>query len=273
MRIAEARGLWEPEGIYLNTASYGLPPGPPGRRCRRRWRTGARAARAGSTGARPRRPPAPRLRACARCRSSGSRSARTRRRWSGWSPPRCRTVRASSPPRPSSPRRCGPSWPRGAASRSARVPLARAGRGDRRPHGRGGFSAVQSSTASWPTRCDRRGGRPSRGAHGRRRHAGVRLAAARRNPLRRAGVRRLQVAALAARHRVHDAFAPSSPSALTPHGAGWYAGEDPHSSYYGPPLRLADRRAPLRREPGLVLLGRDGARARAAARDRGRADP
>jgi selenocysteine lyase/cysteine desulfurase len=27
---------------------------------------------------------------------------------------------------------------------------------------------------------------------------------------------------------------------LTPHGAGWYAGEDPHSSYYGPPLRLAE---------------------------------
>jgi selenocysteine lyase/cysteine desulfurase len=26
---------------------------------------------------------------------------------------------------------------------------------------------------------------------------------------------------------------------LTPHGAGWYAGEDPHASYYGPPLRLA----------------------------------
>ena len=26
---------------------------------------------------------------------------------------------------------------------------------------------------------------------------------------------------------------------LTPHGAGWYAGDDPHSSYYGEPLRLA----------------------------------
>ena len=25
---------------------------------------------------------------------------------------------------------------------------------------------------------------------------------------------------------------------LTPHGAGWYAGEDPYSSYYGAPLRL-----------------------------------
>jgi selenocysteine lyase/cysteine desulfurase len=27
---------------------------------------------------------------------------------------------------------------------------------------------------------------------------------------------------------------------LTPHAAGWYAGEDPHASYYGPPLRLAN---------------------------------
>ena len=26
---------------------------------------------------------------------------------------------------------------------------------------------------------------------------------------------------------------------LTPHAAGWYAGEEPHASYYGPPLRLA----------------------------------
>jgi selenocysteine lyase/cysteine desulfurase len=26
---------------------------------------------------------------------------------------------------------------------------------------------------------------------------------------------------------------------LTPHGAGWYAGDDPHTSYYGEPLRLA----------------------------------
>lgn len=27
---------------------------------------------------------------------------------------------------------------------------------------------------------------------------------------------------------------------LTPHAAGWYAGQDPHASYYGPPLRLAE---------------------------------
>lgn len=26
---------------------------------------------------------------------------------------------------------------------------------------------------------------------------------------------------------------------LTPHAAGWYAGDDPYTSFYGPPLRLA----------------------------------
>ena len=28
MRIEEAQGLWRPERLYLNTASYGLPPTP-----------------------------------------------------------------------------------------------------------------------------------------------------------------------------------------------------------------------------------------------------
>jgi selenocysteine lyase/cysteine desulfurase len=32
---------------------------------------------------------------------------------------------------------------------------------------------------------------------------------------------------------------PEFAARLTPHGAGWYAGDDPHSSYYGAPLRLA----------------------------------
>jgi selenocysteine lyase/cysteine desulfurase len=33
--------------------------------------------------------------------------------------------------------------------------------------------------------------------------------------------------------------APGLLERLTPHAAGWYAGDDPHASYYGPPLRLA----------------------------------
>src|SRR5207244_4048707 len=34
-------------------------------------------------------------------------------------------------------------------------------------------------------------------------------------------------------------LAPSVQERLTPYAAGWYAGEDVHGSYYGPPLRLA----------------------------------
>ena len=34
-------------------------------------------------------------------------------------------------------------------------------------------------------------------------------------------------------------LAPALRDRLTPHAAGWYAGADVHSSYYGPPLRLA----------------------------------
>ena len=40
-----------------------------------------------------------------------------------------------------------------------------------------------------------------------------------------------------------SAFAYLSPAVrdrMTPHAAGWFAGADVHSSYYGPPLRLAD---------------------------------
>jgi selenocysteine lyase/cysteine desulfurase len=32
---------------------------------------------------------------------------------------------------------------------------------------------------------------------------------------------------------------PALQEAMVPHSAGWYAGEDPHASYFGPPLRLA----------------------------------
>jgi selenocysteine lyase/cysteine desulfurase len=35
-------------------------------------------------------------------------------------------------------------------------------------------------------------------------------------------------------------LAPALRERLRPDAAGWYAGADPHASYYGPPLRLAD---------------------------------
>ena len=51
MDLADARALWDPEPGWLNTASYGLPPGPPGTSCSRRWRCGGAARTAGSRGA------------------------------------------------------------------------------------------------------------------------------------------------------------------------------------------------------------------------------
>ena len=45
-----------------------------------------------------------------------------------------------------------------------------------------------------------------------------------------------------------------------PHSAGWYAGEDVHASYFGPPLRLAAARGGwTSRRPGSPGLGRAGA--------------
>ena len=35
-------------------------------------------------------------------------------------------------------------------------------------------------------------------------------------------------------------LAPALRERMRPDAAGWYAGKDPHASYYGPPLRLAD---------------------------------
>ena len=59
--------------------------------------------------------------------------------------------------------------------------------------------------------------------------------------------------------------------AVAPLAAGWYAGADPHASYYGPPLRLADSARRLDTspawfswvgtEPALELVGRIGVEA------------
>jgi selenocysteine lyase/cysteine desulfurase len=45
---------------------------------------------------------------------------------------------------------------------------------------------------------------------------------------------------MAPRGTAYAYLSPDVRNRFTPLHAGWYAGEDPHSSYYGPPLRLAD---------------------------------
>ena len=44
---------------------------------------------------------------------------------------------------------------------------------------------------------------------------------------------------LSPRGTAYMAVAPERLAAIAPTAAGWYAGEDPHASYFGPPLRLA----------------------------------
>ena len=44
---------------------------------------------------------------------------------------------------------------------------------------------------------------------------------------------------LSPRGTAYMAVAPERLAGITPTAAGWYAGDDPHASYFGPPLRLA----------------------------------
>ena len=49
------------------------------------------------------------------------------------------------------------------------------------------------------------------------------------------------------------AIAPELLDAVVPHAAGWYAGEDPHESYFGPPLRLAQSARRLDTSPAWFM--------------------
>ena len=59
---------------------------------------------------------------------------------------------------------------------------------------------------------------------------------------------------------------------VRPAGAGWFAGEDVHDSYYGLPLRLAADARRFDQSPGLVLLGRHRGGAGRGGADRGGGD-
>ena len=69
------------------------------------------------------------------------------------------------------------------------------------------------------------------------------------------------------------AVRPERLDGIVPHLAGWYAGEDPHDSYFGPPLRLADERPAPRRVARVVLAGSAPSRARGRGADRRQGDP
>ena len=239
MTIEEARPLWQPEGIYLNTASFGLPPRPAwdalqaaladwraGRTSWERWNDATDAARA-----------------------SFARLCGVPVEWVAVGGTVSGLVGLVAASIPDGTRVISTDaeftsilWPFLAQGRGvdvtcvpvARLPEAIDGRTDVVA-----FSAVQSSDGEV---ADLDAVAASAAHHGAvtvvdATHAcgWLPFEASRFDAFVCAAYKWL----LSPRGTVFMGVRPELLERLTPHAAGWYAGEDPHTSYYGPPLRLA----------------------------------
>ena len=240
MALPQARRcarLFSPEGAYLNTATYGLPP-----------RTAIEATSPPTSGATDGPGSPAGTSSVGRARAAFARLARVEHgdvaigsavsAFAASSARRCRPARASSARRATSRACSSRSSRRGAAARGAR-PARAARRGARaasRP--RRVLRGAERRRADRRPRRDRRRGRRPRRAHVRR-HDAVR------------GWLPLDHGASTTRHArptsgcssprgtAYFTLRPELRDELLPHDAGWYAGEDPSTTYYGAPLRLA----------------------------------
>jgi selenocysteine lyase/cysteine desulfurase len=239
MLIEEARALWEPEGIYLNTASYGLPPTPAwnalhaaldewraGRTSWEHWNEATRAAR-----------------------GSFARLCGVPVEWvtvGGAASPLVGLVAASLPDRSrvlsTEAEFTSALWPFMAQGRGIEVscvPVARLAEAIDARTDVVAFSAVQSSNGEL---ADLDGV-----ADAARHHGALTLVDATQAcgwlPLDGRRFDALVCAAykwlMSPRGTAFMSVRPELMERLTPHSAGWYAGDDPYSSYYGPPLRLS----------------------------------
>ena len=249
-----------PAGVFLNSATLGLAP----RRSVEAMRAFEDARAAGEVDARVRR------------RVRRARPRRVRR--DDRPVPRRRGDRQPDLPvrrarRRLAPGRCGRARRRGglhlgavplpAHARARRTPRA-PGPAARRRHRRGRpgrrlGGAVGRRPGPRPRRARRRpppGTAPARSSTSPRRPAGSRSRAWSPTTWSASGYKWL----LGPRGTCFFAVGPDLRDEVPPLAAGWYAGGSRWDSIYGPPLRLARGRAPLRPLAGLGLLG--GARAR-----------
>ena len=239
MRIADASTLWEPETTYLNTASYGLPPRPAwealqgaladwhrGRTSWEHWGNGAEAAR----------------RVFARMCSVpvewvaiGANASTMVGLVASALPNGARVVSAEG-------EFTSALWPFLAQGRGIEVesvPLDRLAEALDARTDLVGFSAVQSS--------DGRLADLDAIAAAARHHGALTLVDATQAcgwlPLDATRFDALVCSAykwlLSPRGSAFMTVRPEVGERLTAHGAGWYAGDDPYSSFYGEPLRLA----------------------------------
>jgi selenocysteine lyase/cysteine desulfurase len=239
MTVAEVRDLWEPQGVYLNTASYGLPPRPAwdalqaaladwhtGRTSWEHWGDSTEAARA----------------AFARLGGVPVDWVATGSTVSGLvglvaaSLPRGSRVLSTQTEFTSL------LWPFMAQGRDIEVecvPLPRLSEAVDGHTDVIAFSTAQSSTGEL---ADLDAVAAAAQAHG-----ALTVVDATQScgwlPL---DARRFDVVAVAAykwllspRGTAFMTVRPGLLERLTPHAAGWYAADDPHANYYGPPLQLA----------------------------------
>jgi selenocysteine lyase/cysteine desulfurase len=239
MSIEEARTLWQPEGIYLNTASYGLPPAPAWNALQaalEEWRTGRTSWEHWNQ-------------ATQAARGSFARLCGVPVEWvavGGAASPLVGLVAASLPDRSrvlsTEAEFTSALWPFMAQGRGIEVscvPVARLAEAIDSRTALVAFSAVQSSGGEV---ADLEGV-----ADAARHHGALTLVDATQAcgwlPLDGRRFDALVCAAykwlMSPRGTAFMSVRPELIERLTPHSAGWYAGDDPHSSYYGPPLRLA----------------------------------
>jgi selenocysteine lyase/cysteine desulfurase len=237
--IEEARALWEPEGVYLDTASYGLPPRPAWDALQAAlddWRTGRTSWEHWGD-------------ATESARASFGRLCGVPPQWVvvGANVSSLVGLVAASLPDGSrvvstEPEFSSALWPFLAQGRGIEVdcvPVPRLAEAIDGSTDVVAFSAVQSSTGELAD-LD---AVAAAAAH----HGALTVVDATQAcgwlPL---DARRFDALACGAykwlaspRGTAFMTVRPELLGRLTPHAAGWYAGEDPHASYYGPPLRLA----------------------------------
>jgi selenocysteine lyase/cysteine desulfurase len=239
MRIADARGLWQPETTYLNTASYGLPPRPAwealqaaladwrgGRTSWEHWDDSAEAARAAFA------------RMCSvplEWVAIGANASTMVGLVAATLPQGARVLSVEG-------EFSSALWPFLAQGRGVEVrtvPLARLAEALDARTDVVVFSAVQSSDG----RLADLDAISAAAVH----HCALTVMDATQAcgwlPVDASRVDMLVCSAykwlLSPRGSAFMTLRPELGERLTPHGAGWYAGEDPYTSFYGEPLRLA----------------------------------
>ena len=239
MRLEQARELWDPEVAYLNTASYGLPPRPAWHALQAAladWRGGRTSWEGWGDTTESARESFARLCAVPVERVAVGANVSSFVGLVAASLPDGARVLSTEPEFTSA------LWPFMAQGRGVEVecvPVARLAEAIDASTDLVSFSAVQSATGEVAD-LD---GVAAAAAH----HGALTLVDATQAcgwlPLEAGRFDALVCGAykwlVSPRGTAFMTVAPELLERLTPQAAGWYAGEDPHDSYYGPPLRLA----------------------------------